>query len=294
MRQPVQFVAAPDAPQQSALIQLLARPVDPGVTPGVTLDSSSRQGMGFTNRGGEMPWHFVFLDRYALAVTQPAPFSLKLEQPAISLAQNGELLLKVRVRREDDFKEPVEILPDWLPPNVSKGPVVTIAPGQQEATFKIQAGEKAAPGEYRIAMNGSTTGGNAQSGVGRVRVSSVFVTLTVAAPYLSIDLQRGSVEQGKQAELVGLLHQNRPFPGTATVRLQQLPRGVKMVEPVPEISAKDTQVVFHVAADADALAGLYKGLTCEVAFTDGGQPIRERSGSGVLRVDAARTGEVAR
>jgi len=89
--------------------------------------------------------------------------------------------------------------------------------------------------------------------------------------------------------LVGVLHQNRPFPGNATVRLQQLPRGVKMVEPAPEISAKDSQVVFHIAADGDALAGLYKGVICEVAFTDAGQPIRERSGSGILRVDAART-----
>ncbi len=51
------------------------RPVDQGVQ----LDSGSRQGFALTNRPGELPWHFVWLDKYALAVTQPAPFDIELE-----------------------------------------------------------------------------------------------------------------------------------------------------------------------------------------------------------------------
>jgi hypothetical protein len=291
-RLPVQFVATPDAEPQAALIELLARPVDRSVP----LDTGSRQGFALTNRPGELPWHFVFLDRYALAVTEPAPFHIELEQPPIPLAQSGDLLLKVKVVRHADFKDPIEMQPDWLPPGVSKGATVTIPAGKDEATFAIQADAKAAPGVYQIAMNASTAtaGSDAYSGVGRVRVSSSFVELKVTEPYLSVDLGRTSVERGKTAEMVGVLRQNKAFPGKATVMLRQLPKGVKMVEPAPQITAKDTEVVFRIEADGDALAGLYKGVTCEVAFSEAGQSIKQHTGSGILRVDAPRTAEVVK
>jgi len=289
-RIPVQFVAAADAAPQSALIELLAKPVDKGVQ----LDSGSRQGFALTNRPGELPWHFVWLSQYALAVTQPAPFDIELEQPALPIVQGGDLTLKARITRHGDFKDAVEIVVDWLPSGVSKGNVVTIPAGKDEAVFQIQANDKASKGVYQIAMNASTVGGDAYSGVGRVRVSSKFVDLKVMEPYLSIDLQRGSVEQGKSAQIVATLHQMQPFEGAATLRLQQLPKGVTMLDPAPQITAKDAQVTFQVAADKDALAGLYKGIVCEIAFTEGGQTFKQHSGSGVLRVDEARVTEAAK
>jgi len=290
-RLPVQFVADADAAPQAALIEILARPVD-RKTP---LESASRQAFALTNRPGELPWHFVFLDRYALAVTDPPPFDIALDAPATALAQNGELLLHAKIIRHGDFKGPVEIQTDWVPPGVQKEGTVTIPAGKDEAQFHLQADAKAAPGVYRIAMNASTSGvGDAYSGVGRIRVSSPFVELRIVEPYLTVDLQRTSVERGRQAELIGVLKQNHPFEGTATVRLQQLPRGVTMLDPAPQISSTDKQVVFHIAADPDALAGLYKNIRCEVTFMENGQPLRQHTGSGILRVDAPRTAEVAK
>jgi hypothetical protein len=286
-RIPVQFVAAPDAEQQAALIELLARPVDKSVA----LDTGSRFGFALFNMPGEMPWHFVFLDKYALAVTQPAPFSIELEEPTIALAQSGDLILKAKVTRRGDFKDAIDMQPDWLPPGVNKGATVTIPAGKDEGTFQIQANANAAPGTYKVAINASTTGGDSYSGVGRIRVSSAFVDVKVVQPYLSIDLQRSSVERGKQADLIGVLKQNAPFAGKATLKLQQLPKGVRQLDPAPEITSKDKEVVFHVAADSDALAGLYKNITCEIAFTEDGQTVKQHSGSGVLRVDAPRTAE---
>ena len=283
-RVPVQFVAAADVQPQAALIEILARPVEKRVA----LESASRQGFAFTNRGGELPWHFVFLDRYALAVTEAAPFRVTLAPPPIPLMQGSELQLKAHVERDKGFEGAIEIQTDWLPQGVSKEPTVTIPPGNSDATFKIQANDKAAPGIYRIAMNASTTGGDAYSGIGRVRVSSQFVDLKIAEPYLSIELTRTSVERGKQGEITGTLKINRPFEGKATVKLQQLPRGVKMLDPAPEITARDKQVVFRIEADADAMTGLNKGVTCEVTFTEAGQTVHSTTGNGILRVDLPR------
>ncbi len=196
--------------------------------------------------------------------------------------------------RHGDFTGPVEIVADWLPPGVSKGAVVTIPAGKDEGAYQIQANDKAAKGVYQIAINASTAGGDAYSGVGRVRVSSKFADLKVSEPYLTIDIQHSSVEQGKQAQITAIIHQNQPFEGKAVARLQQLPKGVKMLDPAPEITSKDTQVAFRIAADNDALAGLNKGVTCELTFNEAGQTFKLHSGSGMLRVDEARVVEAVK
>ena len=289
-RVPVQFVAAADAEPQAKLIQILARPVDRKVP----LISASRQGFALNNRPNELALHLVWLDQYALAVTQPAPFHISLEQPAIPLAQNGELLLKVQLEREPDFKEPVEIQTDWLPPGVSKAGTVTIAAGKNEGEFRIQANAKAAAGVYKIAMNASTTGGDAYSGNGRIRASSQFVDLTISEPYLTIDLKHSAVERGQPGQVTGTIHLNKDFPGKATVSLKHLPNGVKMLDPAPQITKADQEVTFKIEASQDALAGLYKDVACEVIVVDNGQSIHQQTGSGVLRVDPARTTRAAR
>src|SRR5260370_543754 len=143
--------------------------------------------------------------------------------------------------RQGGLEGGIEIQADWLGEGVSKEPTVTIPAGKNEATFKIQAKDKAAAGTYRIAMNASTTGGDAYSGIGRVRVSSEFVDLKIAEPYLSIELLLTSVEHGKKGEITGTLKINRPFEGKATVKLLQLPRGGRRLEPGPEITAKDSK-----------------------------------------------------
>ena len=107
-RLPVQFAAPKDAEQQAALIELRVRPVDRSAR----LRTDSVQTIELFNRPGERPLHLLFLKKYALAVTQPAPFHIEMEQPEIPLAQNGELALKVKVIRHGDFKTPIEILPD--------------------------------------------------------------------------------------------------------------------------------------------------------------------------------------
>ena len=285
-RMPVQFVASPDVEPQAVLIDLLARPVDPKAK----LETGSRQVFGFINRGGDLPWHFVFLEKYALAVVDAAPYRIELEPPATPLTQSGELQLKVKVQRHEAFKGPIEIEPDWLPNGVSHEPAVTIPAGKDEALVKIQANDKAPAGVYKIAMNATTTTGDAYSGIGRMRVSSEFVDLRVTGPYVSIDLQRTSVERGKTAVLVGTLKQNKPFPGKAVVTLHQLPKGVTMVEPAPEVTSKDTEIVFHVKADTDALAGLYKGINCELEIKEAGQTVRQHTGNGIIRVDEAKSG----
>ncbi len=277
LRVPVQFVADAAAEPTATLIRILARPVDPAVT----LESGSRQGFALINRPGELPWHCVFLDSYALAVVDPVLFHVKQNPPSVPLMQGGDLALKVLIEGTD---APLEVQPDWLPPGVSPDPTATI---RKEGTIRIQAGDKAVPGVYRIAVTASTTGGDAYSGIGRSRVSSEFVELRVVQPYLTLEFERTSVERGKSGEIVAAVKVNHPFEGAARLTLRQLPRGVRQVG-AAEITARDKETVIHIAADPDTLAGMYQGVSCEIEFQEGGQTIRSHSGNGAIRVDLPR------
>jgi hypothetical protein len=279
-RMPVQFVAAPDAQLQSALIELRARPVN-RATP---LESPSQQGFYLLNRPNEYPWHLVFLNKYALAVTERAPFDIELEDLQVPLIRNGELTLKVKVRRNGDFHGPIEIQPDWLPPNVSGSPTVTIAADKNEGDFKIQANDKVTLGTYQVAMNASTTGGDGFSGFGRVRVSSRFVNLRISDPYVTATLLRSSLERGKSGEIIAELKQSVHFDGNATVSLLRLPKGISLAAPA-QITSADSRVVLHLKANDDALLGLYRDIGCEILLIDKGQSVKQVTGAGILRVD---------
>jgi hypothetical protein len=261
----------------------------------VKLDSATRQAIALYNHPGEYPWHYVFLDKFALAVTKPAPFTISMEQPPIPLSRSGEMLLKVKVNRQPDFKEPVELQADWLPAGVQSGGSITVPADKSEGEVKIQANAKAEPGTYQIAINASTTqGGDGFSGFGRVRISTPFTKIEVSEPYLSIDLRRSSVERGKRGEIIGAIKENKPLPGSALVSLLRLPKGVTLVGKPPEIKSGDKEVVFEVQASNDALLGMYKEIACEVTVTDKGQAIHQQTGSGILRVDPAKTATASR
>jgi len=283
-RVPVQFVAEPGIPQQTQLFRIEAQPAE-GTQ---TLESSSQVYVPFINHSGGRAWNGVFLDHYALAVTRPAPFSIRLVRPEIPLSQSGELGLRVQVTRHGDFTGPIDIQPNWLPPGVAGGGAVTVTANESQVIFPLSASPNAAAGVWKIAMN-ATTADNEwyYTGVGRIRVSSKFVDLTVAEPYIDVKFQPVAVRRGQTARIVCQVEQRKSFSGAAVATIVGLPKGVKLVGPAPLVGPTDRQVVFEVVANNETLLGQYKELKCELTFREGGQEIRQRSGRGILRVDPA-------
>jgi Bacterial pre-peptidase C-terminal domain len=281
---PVQFVASESAKEGSALIEILARPT----ATDVPLISGSRQGFSFVNQSGGHAFHHVSVDRFGLGVTQPAPFHIELVAPQVALSRGGELSLTVKLVRHEGFDEAVDFQADWLPPGLAGESAVTISPGQTEAKFAIHADTRARPGRFRIAMNATTTSGFVYTGVGRTRVSSSFVDLTVSEPYLTINMPRSAIERGGRSEIACEINHLKPFRGLVTASLKRLPNGVSLAGPLVKISGQDNQVRFPIEATDDALVGLYPGILCEVTVEENGQTIRQAAGTGVLRVDPRR------
>jgi hypothetical protein len=280
---PVQFVAAANTPPQAALIELLVKPVDAKRS----LESGSHQSFGFLSHSGGRAWHSLSVDRYVLAVVQPPPFSIDVVQPQIPLSQSGELAMQVHVTRHGNFKEAVECQFDWVPAGVQAEPTITIPADQKSATLRLFANSSAQPATWKLAVTASTTGGSYYLGVGRQRVSTSFVDVTIAEPYIALKNKPASVRRGEKSQIVWNVEHKKPFGDEAEAVLLGLPKGVVVVAPAPRLKAGAAQLVFDVAADNEALLGQYKELTCEIVVRQGGQEIRQRTGKGILRVDPA-------
>ena len=280
---PVQFIAEANAKPGVHFIQLIARAVD-----GTPLAGTPQQGFTYTERRGGFAWHQATADRFALAVVDPAPMRLESSASRVSLARNGEVTVDLEIKRDVGFDEPLELQADWLPPGVEKGPPVAVASSQSTAQLRLRATANALPGTWPITVTATTMKGDVLAGTGCRLVTTPVIQLEVGDPYLTVNFERAAIERGKTGELVASLTHNRPFTGKASAKLLRLPHGVKQIGPLPQVAAGDKICAFRVEVTNDALVGQYKEITAEITILENGQPIRQQSGNGTLRVDPER------
>jgi hypothetical protein len=296
---PVVFEATADAKPQAALVDLVVRPVarsgDRATTGGdraktETLVSGYRQVVMMNAYGNNDYYLHVPVQKLALAVTDPAPFRVEVEEPRSSLVQNGETSLKFKVVREKGFEGQVTVQMEWKPTGLSTATPITIPEGQTEGTYLLAAARNAAAGAHQLtltAFSGSARRGY-NDGDGRTYIASKPFRLTIAEPHIDAKFVRTSVERGKTATLVVKLNALQKFEGKAKATLARLPRGVELVDGEREITSTDKEVSFTVRATSEALVGNYQGVVLDLTVIENGQPVRQLSGSGQLRVDAER------
>jgi len=280
---PVQFVADPAAIPGGAVFSLEARPADPAKV----IASGSHQALPFINHSGGDAWRTVLVDRYVMAVTDPAPFSISIEQPTVPLVRGGELSIPVKITRREGFDDPIDFQCDWIPKGIAPQPQATIPTGESTAELRITAADNAPLGGVPLVVAATTTqhANHSYLGLGRIRVSSEIATITVAEPFVALASQPESVRRGERKRFAWTVEHKSPFEGAATVKLVGLPKGVSVVEPLPMITKDSKDLVFEIEATDEALMGAVKGLACEVIVQAAGQEIHQRTGSGTLRID---------
>jgi hypothetical protein len=285
LRVPVVFEAAENAEPVGTLVDLVVRPVGGSES---SLPSGFRQTIALNGYGNNDYYLHVPVEKLAVAVTEAAPFSLKVEEPKTALVQNGETGLKFSVNRRKGFDGPVTVQMDLRPLGINTATPVTLAAGQTEGVYILGAARNAAAGKHQVVLTAST--GTARRGGEDVRtlVSSQPFQLTVSEPHVDARIARTSIERGKTTTLVVKLTHLQTFEGKATATLARLPRGIELVETSKEITGADKEVSFTLKAGPEALVGNYQGIVLDLTVTENGQAVRQLSGYGILRVDAER------
>jgi hypothetical protein len=280
---PVEFIAGPDAKPCGAVITLDVRSTDPAKK----IETGSMQWFPFLNSSGGDAWRVVKTERFIMAVTDPAPFSIELQAPTAPLVRGGEMAIPVKLTRRVGFDEPIDFACDNAPVGVTYQPAETIPADRAESVLRLTADANARLGAGPLSVVAYTRRNQwAHRGVaGEIRVSAPIILLNVAEPYLALGSEPASVRRGGAIPYRWAVTPKTPFEGEAEVKLLGLPKGVSVREPFPRITAAAKEVVFQVEATDEALLGPVSNLECEVIVHAAGQEIRQRTGKGILRID---------
>ncbi|MGJ8644749.1 MAG: hypothetical protein ACSHX9_15180 [Luteolibacter sp.] len=272
---PVIFEAAPGAPLASTLQAFTLKATNSDLS-GALTDTINL--VEINNVG---VFHSVSLDRIPLAVTSPAPFSIELEAPKNPIVGNGTKMLNMRVTRDEGFKNKISTRFLWNPPGISAPAGTEIAPDKNEATYELNAAADAPEGNWQVCVVAE-----ADTPTGRRIVSSSFVTLEVASPFVSATLDLASARVGQPSVMLAKIEHNRPFQGTATAELLALPHGVTS-KPV-NFNTGTAEITFPLTISPDAKPGKSTNILCKILIPGNGEKILHlTSQGGTLRVDAA-------
>jgi hypothetical protein len=280
---PVVFEAKADAPLGGKLTALTARHVDPKQT----IESRFSQVVELVTGGpGQSVYWKRETARTAIAVTNEAPFSIRIVEPKVPLVQNGSMNLKIVAERKPGFIAPITIYPLFNPPGVGSASSVTIADKQTETLLPINAAGNAQVRKWKTAVLGVATVGN-----GPVWVSSQLANLEIAPPFVSFAMERAASEQGKNVEMFCKVQHNTGFTGAAKVRLVGLPP--KVTAPEVDITKDTKEIAFKLTVDKTTPPGQHRNIFCQVVVTEHGEPILHNVGGTELRIDVPLPPKVA-
>ena len=253
---PVVFEAAADAPVAGGLVALEGRPKDENVKVRGTFENFSDFVLGPPNNA---VYYGAKVDALAMAVVEPLPFRLEIVQPKAPLARNGTMNLKVVVKRDEGFAQPVTVEFPFRSPGIGAGPNITIPADQTEGLYTLNADGNAALGTWPVYCIAQADAG------GPAWAASQLATIDVVEPFVVTTLARSSCEQGQTAAIVCTIEQKVPFEGEAVARLQGLPPETSAAE--LKFTKDTTELVFQVTTNDKTPVGNHKTPFVELVAT---------------------------
>lgn len=272
---PMVFEAAPDAPLGTARVTYTGAHSDPNQK--IKSHFDVRSDFVYSAPGQSL-YTARNEPETLLVVTEAVPFKLTIVEPKVPLVHGGSMNLKIVAERAAGFKAPITVVPLYNPPGVGAASSVVIPEGQNEVLLPINANGGAPVRKWKYVVLG--TAGIAS---GPVWVSSQLATIEIAPPYLSLNMERGAVEQGKDTQMFVKPAVTKPFAGEAVIRLVGLPPKVTTTE--LKLTKDTKEIAFPLKVDPTAPAGTHKNIFCQVVITENGEPVVHNVGSSELRID---------
>jgi hypothetical protein len=174
---PVLFSAAPDAPLNGTLAEVVGRSADESL--GIEGRLSQRTMLVRGQNNVEVWGHTA--DRMAAVVSEALPFELEIVQPQSPIVRGGSKALKVVAKRQEGFNQPIAIRMLYNPPGIGSSGSISIPADQSEAEIPLTANANAAIGTWPIAVTGSATVGN-----GPVEAATQMAPLDIADTFMTL------------------------------------------------------------------------------------------------------------
>jgi hypothetical protein len=219
-------------------------------------------------------------DRLAVAIVDPIPFDIVVEQPKVPIVRSGTLPLTVRAIRKDGFNKPIQLRLLTKPPGIAASGSISIPGDKSEVEIPITANASAVMKTWPITVIASSDPGS-----GTVQIASEFIMLEVADKLFDFKFNKTMVEQGKPAKIAVEVAMKRPTEGTVEVELLGIPPGTTVSAPKQTITGETAQLVYQMDVAADAKPGSHKTIVCRATVTNDKGVISQTNGTIEVQID---------
>jgi hypothetical protein len=272
---PMVFEAAADAPAAGNMAIPFAKHVDPKQT--ISSRFNQMLELVYGPPGQSVYWTETE-HQLACAVTEEAPFKIRIVEPKVPLVHNGSINLKIVAERKKGYNDAITIIALWNPPGVGSVGSAVIPAGQTETLYAMNANGGAPVRKWKYVVLAVANVGN-----GPIWVASQPATIEIAPPFVALQMERASAEQGKSTDLFCKVQVQTPFEGSAKMDLIGLPPKVT-TQPV-QITKDTKEVSFKLNLDKASPPGVHKNLFCQLTINKTGEPVVHNLGSSELRID---------
>lgn len=273
---PVVFEASGDAPVAGGWHAFTIRATGENAPP---VSGALRETIHHIDVRNQGAYHSTESEKIAVAVTDEAPFTVKLDPPPTPVVPRGTVRLGVHLERREGFDAPVTIRMLWNPPGIGSPNTLRIDKGKTDTEYELNANADAAPAEWQVCVLGET-----DTPQGPVIVSSALVPVRITEPWVTASIDLSATEQGRDVPVICKLDHQRDFPGNARAELIGLPHGTKTKS--VEFNKNTGEITFPIEVADDAAVGKHSGLFLRLHIPDHGTTVLHQTGhGGTLRID---------
>ena len=223
-------------------------------------------------------YHPTVVDKLAVGVVDPLPFSITVEPLKAPLVREGSARVKVIAHRDEGFEEKIVLQFPYRSPGVGTKYQIEMKPDQTEIEYPINANKGAQLGEWPFYVIASA---NVQ---GPAWTSSHLETLSVEEPFVAMVSKRTVCERDASVKVVCEIEHLREFTGEATAVLKSLPPHVTIVGP-QTFDKASKEITFELKTNDKTPFGQHKSIFVEVSVPVGEGRSVARAGGVVLQVN---------
>src|SRR5690606_40032017 len=215
---------------------------------------------------GNVIYYGGTFDKLPVAVAEPLPFSITIDQPKVPIVRNGSLKLKVRAHRKEGYDKKITVRFPWVPPGISVPATMIFDEKATELDYELNANANAEINTWNLTVLAESDGGK-----GVAYAASPFIQLSVEEPFLNIKLSMTTAKQGETVEMAAEIEALRDLPGEADVQLFGLP--AHSTAQVQKLKPGAEAISFPIVTTDKTPVGQHKGVFCTATVMKDGQPI---------------------
>jgi hypothetical protein len=229
-----------------------------------------------------LPWPPRNLtNKMALSVTEKPFFTLDAKLDAPALGRGTTLSVTITAKRADDFKDPITLAIQGLPPNVDLGNK-PIDKDQNQVQITVTSKNNATLGVHSIVITGTGKRGDQQ-----ITVVAPAMNLDLRMPIdLSLDTAGGKIAVNGKLKMKAKVNRVLGFKPPVEVELKNLPKGVTAPKvTIPEGAA---EIEIELTAAADTAVGAVNNLSLVGTTNVAGENQSVSAANAALEVVAAQ------